>query len=200
MTISFSVNWDYKCPFARNAHEHLVAALKAGAKWDVDFIPFSLTQTHIEEGQPSVFDDPDRVDDLLAVSTGLVVKDLYPELFLDTHLALFSARHDLGKNLLEWEVLSGVLQTKGIDTAKVKEQIDSGWPKDSYRAGHMKSVEEYQVFGVPTFFLNDTATFARIMTRPNGDSGYSVGLIERIIGNISDFPELNEIKQTKVSR
>ncbi len=200
MTISFGVNWDYKCPFARNAHEHLVTALKAGAEWEVDFIPFSLTQTHIEEDQLSVFDDPDRADDLLAVSTGLVVKDLYPELFLDAHLALFAARHDHGKNLLDWSAISGVLAANGIDVDKVKEQIDSGWPKASYRSGHMKSVEEHQVFGVPTFFLNDTATFARIMTRPNGDPGYSIALIERIIGNISEYPELNEIKQTKISR
>ena len=26
---SFSVTWDYLCPFARNAHEHLITALEA---------------------------------------------------------------------------------------------------------------------------------------------------------------------------
>ena len=25
---SFSVTWDYRCPFARNAHEHVVAGLR----------------------------------------------------------------------------------------------------------------------------------------------------------------------------
>ena len=34
--LSFDVNWDYRCPFARNAHEHLVAALAGGADWEVD--------------------------------------------------------------------------------------------------------------------------------------------------------------------
>ena len=30
MTLSFGVTFDYRCPFARNAHEHLVAGLQAG--------------------------------------------------------------------------------------------------------------------------------------------------------------------------
>ena len=29
--MKFAVNWDYRCPFARNAHEHLVEGLDAGA-------------------------------------------------------------------------------------------------------------------------------------------------------------------------
>ena len=32
---SFAVTWDYRCPFARNAHEHLAAALAGGADWEV---------------------------------------------------------------------------------------------------------------------------------------------------------------------
>ena len=27
---TFAVNWDYRCPFARNAHEHVVAGLATG--------------------------------------------------------------------------------------------------------------------------------------------------------------------------
>jgi len=42
MTLSFAVTWDYRCPFARNAHEHLLTALESGADWDVRFVPFSL--------------------------------------------------------------------------------------------------------------------------------------------------------------
>jgi len=46
----FSVTWDYRCPFARNAHEFLVAALKDGAPFDVEFVPFTLTQGHLDDG------------------------------------------------------------------------------------------------------------------------------------------------------
>jgi len=45
---SFAVTWDYLCPFARNAHEHLVAGLEGGAPWDVTFSPFSLIQAQNE--------------------------------------------------------------------------------------------------------------------------------------------------------
>ena len=49
---SFAVTWDYRCPFARNACEHLAVALEAGAAWDVTFVPFSLNQAHAELGAP----------------------------------------------------------------------------------------------------------------------------------------------------
>ena len=56
----FAVTWDYRCPFARNAHEHLIDALADGAGWDVTFLPFSLTQTHVPEGGVAVWDDPTK--------------------------------------------------------------------------------------------------------------------------------------------
>jgi len=60
MKRSFSVNWDYRCPFARNAHEHLLAGLEAGADWDVQFLVFSLEQSHVVEGGTPVWEEPDR--------------------------------------------------------------------------------------------------------------------------------------------
>ena len=65
--ISFAVTWDYRCPFARNIHEHLVAGLEAGADWDVSFSAFSLSQVHVHEGEPDVWDDPSKRDGLLAI-------------------------------------------------------------------------------------------------------------------------------------
>src|SRR2546423_5362989 len=55
----FAVSFDYRCPFARNAHESVVAGLEAGRDWDVTFVPFSLDQIHVEEGEPAVWErDP----------------------------------------------------------------------------------------------------------------------------------------------
>ena len=59
MTRRFAVSFDYRCPFARNAHESVVAGLRAGRDWDVTFVPFSLDQVHVEEGEPPVWErDP----------------------------------------------------------------------------------------------------------------------------------------------
>src|SRR5208282_4624430 len=95
----FSVNWDYRCPFARNAHEHLVVALEAGAPFQVAFLPFSLNQVHVEDGGTPVWDDASKEADLLAGQVGIVVRDHFPERFLRTHLALFALRHDHGGDL-----------------------------------------------------------------------------------------------------
>ena len=62
----FAVTWDYRCPFARNAHEHVVAGLRAGAGWNVRFVPFSLGQVHVAEGDPDVWDRPEVDRGLLA--------------------------------------------------------------------------------------------------------------------------------------
>ena len=43
----FGITYDYLCPFARNANEHVVAALRGGADWDVTFEPYSLTQNKV---------------------------------------------------------------------------------------------------------------------------------------------------------
>ena len=59
MTRPFAVTFDYRCPFARNGHESVVAGLREGRDWDVRFVPFSLDQVHVEEGQVPAWDrDP----------------------------------------------------------------------------------------------------------------------------------------------
>jgi hypothetical protein len=81
MTTSFALTWDYRCPFARNAHEHVLSGLAAGADWDVTFLAFSLGQAHVEEGQPSVWDKPEQDGGILALQAGVIVRDHFPEQF-----------------------------------------------------------------------------------------------------------------------
>ena len=56
MTRSFAVSFDYRCPFARNAQESVVSGLRQGKDWDVTFVPFSLDQVHVAEGEPPVWE------------------------------------------------------------------------------------------------------------------------------------------------
>ena len=99
MSTSFSVTWDYRCPFARNAHEHLLTGLEAGADWELTYSAFSLDQAHVEEGQAAVWEEPDRYPGLLVNLAGIVVRDRVPEQFATVHRALFAARHDQGLDL-----------------------------------------------------------------------------------------------------
>jgi protein-disulfide isomerase len=199
MTVSFGITYDYRCPFARNAHEHVVAALRAGADWDVQFVPFSLSQIHVEEGETPVWDDPDKSGDLLALEASIVVANKYPDRFLDVHEALFAARHDQAEDLRDEKVLRDVLEAAGVNATAVIEQLRDEAVLEQLRKSHEDSVSDYQVFGVPTFIVGDRAAFVRIMTRPQGDAGVAAATIDRVLDLLTDHPELNEVKHTTVA-
>ena len=200
MSTPFGVTWDYRCPFARNAHEHIVSALEAGADWDVTFLAFSLDQAHVAEGQEPVWDDPDRYPGLIANEAGIVVRDRQPEKFFDAHIALFGARHDRALDLRERSVVGQVLDDAGVDGASVLAEIDAGWPLDVFRKEHEDGVNNFDVFGVPTFIADERAVFVRLMNRPEGDAKLAASNIERIVGLLHEWPELNEFKYTRVNR
>ncbi|MGA2473927.1 MAG: DsbA family protein, partial [Acidimicrobiales bacterium] len=167
---SFAVTWDYRCPFARNAHEHLAVALADGADWDVKFLPFSLSQVHVPEGGTPVWDDSAKTPDLLALAAGVVVRDQYPDRFLDAHVALFAARHDEGLDLRVPDVVAGVLDGVGLPGDKVVAEIQTSGAVQEIRRAHEQAVNELDMFGVPTFVVDDRAVFVRLMSRPQGDT------------------------------
>ncbi|HET6915215.1 MAG TPA: DsbA family protein [Acidimicrobiales bacterium] len=200
MTTSFEVTWDYRCPFARNAHEHLVAALDAGAEWQVGFRVFALDQAHVAEGDPPVWEEPDRYPGLVANEAGVVVRDRQPELFHRAHIALFAARHDQALDLRQRDVIGRALDDAGVDGASVLSEIDAGWPLDVLRKEHSDAVESLDVFGVPTFIFADRAVFVRLMDRPEGDAKKAISAIERVVELADTWPELNEFKYTRINR
>jgi hypothetical protein len=194
----FGVTYDYRCPFARNAHEHLVRALEGGAPWDVDFIPFSLTQVHLKEDQ-AVWEMADKVADLTAIEAGLVVRDRFPDRFLEVHLGLFAARHDHGLDIRNEAVVRDVLSRHGVDDDAVLAEVDLGWPRQSFRKEHEAAAADHQVFGVPTFIVGDTSVFVRIMTRPGDDAALARSTIDQVL-EMMTHPEINEFKHTSIPR
>jgi len=202
MAPSFALTWDYRCPFARNAHEHVLSGLADGADWDVTFLAFSLGQTHVEEGQPSVWDKPEQDGGILALQAGVTVRDHFPEEFLDTHRALFAARHDKGLQLDDRTVIEEVLLEQGLPVEEVFGRIDSGQALATVRDEHEHYAASHQVWGVPTFIVGDQAVFVRFMDRsPLGaDAAASRRTIERTVDLVSGWTELNEFKHTSISR
>jgi hypothetical protein len=194
----FAVTWDYRCPFARNAHEHVLTALEAGAPYEVSFVPFSLNQMHLEEGDPAVFDNPDRHCDLVAMLVGIVVRDRLPDRWLAVHRALFALRHDDGRDLRDAEELRSALDRLGVDADFVFGEIAGGWPLDTFRKEHDAAERDHAVWGVPTFISGDKAAFVRVMTRPEGDADAARNTIDRVVDLLGGFPELNEFKQTSI--
>lgn len=199
MTRSFAVTWDYRCPFARIVHRHVVDGLLAGADWAVSFVPYSLGQVHVEEGDPPIWDRPEEDSGLLALQVAVVVRDRQPELFLPLHRQLFEARHEQGAQIRDEQVLRGLLKENGIDPDAVFDDVTSGEPLATIRAEHTAAATDLDVWGVPTFMAGGRAAFVRLMDLPR-DPQDAVSTIERIVDMLTGWPSLNEFKHTSLDR
>ncbi len=188
----FQINFDYLCPFARNANEAVIAGLREGREWDVTFRPFSLSEMHVGEGEPSVFDDV-AAPGVLALQWGVAIRDDDPEHFPAAHAALFAARHDHGLDITDPSVIRDAVDGTGVDVEAMAAVVASRTPAKTLAAEHNESVDRWQVFGVPTFIEDDVATFIRFMERG------SVADLDRAL-DMLDWQGLNEFKRTTRGR
>ena len=115
MPRSIAVTFDYRCPFAYNGNAATIAATRGGADLEVRYLPFSLDQVHVEEGEPPVWERQpgEWGTGVLALLYGLAVRDAFPDQFDDAHLALFAARHDKGLKLGHEDVLRDAVDVGG---------------------------------------------------------------------------------------
>jgi len=195
MAREIAVTWDYRCPFARNAHEAVVTAVREGADLDVRFLPFSLDQAHTEEGETAVWDrSPDeRGTGVLSLQWGLAVRDAFPERFLDFHVAAFAARFDEGRKIGKEDVVRDIAAGVGLDVDAVAEEVATGRPLKTLAAEHTEAVDKWAVFGVPTFIEGDEAVFIRFMERNRADD------LERAL-ELIQWDRFNEFKRTRIPR
>lgn len=195
MAREIAVTWDYRCPFARNAHEAVVAAIREGIERDFRFVGFSLDQAHVEDGETPVWERPseERGTGLLSLQWGIAVRDGFPEHFFDFHIAAFAARFDEGRELGKEEVIRDVAGAVGLDVDAVADEVASGRPLKTLEAEHTEAVDRHAVFGVPTFIEGDEAVFVRFMERGRVDD------LERMLDLLS-WDRFNEFKRTKVLR
>ena len=195
MARQFAISFDYRCPFARNAHESVIAGLRDGRDWDVTFVAFSLDQVHVEEGDPPVWErDPSGWGTgVSALLWGIAVRDRFPERFLDWHAAAFAARHDEARKIAKEDVLRDVAASVGLDADAVAAEIATGRPLEVLAQEHTESVKRHAMFGVPTFVTDDQAVFVRLMTRKQPAD------IDRVL-DLFAWPDLNEFKHTSFPR
>jgi 2-hydroxychromene-2-carboxylate isomerase len=199
MTLHFGITWDYRCPFARIVHKHIVDGLLDGADWKVDFVPFSLGQVHVEEGETPIWERPEDDTGILALQAAVVVRDTAPDLFPTVHRALFEARHVEGAQLRDELVLRGLLEANGIDPDPVFAEVATGRPLEIIRDEHTRVASDLDVWGVPTFMADGRAAFVRLMDLPT-DGVDARRSIERIVDLLTGWPSLNEFKHTSLDR
>lgn len=194
---SFQISYDYRCPFAKNLHLHLIAALRAGADFDVTFVPWTMSQGFKTDKAPDVWDDPERDQDLIALAVSTSVRDLQPRYFLDVHEALLRARHERAIRLVTMGEIDDVLAPTGVDLKDVHADVSSRRPHKVIGESFIE-FEHYEAFGVPTIVVGSDATFVRYMTAPDQQPGESIALIESLLDLMTHKSALNEFKHTRV--
>jgi hypothetical protein len=190
---TFGITYDYLCPFARNANEHVVAGLRAGADWDVTFVPLSLTQLKAAESGVPRWDGPGalRRSGVLALAVAEVVRMRAPDRFLDAHLELFALRHDRGEDLRDPSSIAEALGRIGVDTAMVDAASEG---LDPLQLSHEGAVAR-EVWGVPTLLGARRAVFIRLLDRPTADGADSRPRIGRLLDLLEHESMLHEFKQ-----
>ena len=192
----FAITHDYLCPFARNAAEVVVRALETGAPFQPEFRAFSLSQVHLADGEPPVWQPgAEPRSGVQALQWGLAVRDELPERFPAVHLALFAARHDQGRDLNDPEVLAAAVASAGVDPDEVDKLVASGGPAEALAADHTWAVDTARVFGVPTFVTGQRAVFVRLMDRP-GSAAAARSTLDRGLGLDEDWPHLYAVNTT----
>lgn len=194
---SFGLTFDYRCPFARLVHDHVVEGIRAGADWDVTFLPFCLGQAHVEEGMTDVWERPDTDSGLLALQAAISVRDSQPDSFIDLHQSLYNHRHVGGGSLRDRNVLSSLIEAAGADPAAVFDDVATGRTLEVVRDEHTRFVRSHEVWGTPTFVMGTRAVFVRLLDHAHGDGDGARRTIDRILDDI-EWPILNEFKHTSV--
>ncbi|MGQ0823608.1 MAG: DsbA family protein [Actinomycetota bacterium] len=195
MAHRFAVSFDYRCPFARNAHEAVVRGEGEGRDWDVRYLAFSLDQVHVPDGEPPIWKRPadQRGTGVLALQWGVAVRDAFADAFAAFHVGAFAARHDHGQKLADESVLRDTATAAGLDPDAVAAEVASGRPLATVAAEHIEAVKKWNMFGVPTFVVGDRAVFVRLMERDVPDD------VDRVL-DLLEFERLNELKYTRIPR
>ncbi|MFM7060081.1 MAG: DsbA family protein [Actinomycetes bacterium] len=195
MTRTFAITWDYRCPFAYNAHAAVVAALEAGEPLEVTFVPYSLDQGRLEAGDTPIWDRPPeaRGSGMTALLFGLAVRDHFPDRFAAFHLAAFAARHDEARAIAEVSVMREVAASVGLDADAVTAAAEDPATLARLAAEHSAAVDDHGVWGVPTFITPTSATFVRFMERGRIDD------LLRVL-DLLEVESINEFKRTRLPR
>lgn len=197
MTRTFGITFDYRCPFARLVHDHVVEGLRSGADWNVTFLPFCLGQAHVEEGDIDIWDRPDSDSGLGALQLAISVRDNQPESFLTFHQSMFNHRHVNAGSLKDHKVLAELLTQSGADAEAAFADVKTTRPLEVIRHEHEMYARSHQVWGTPTFIVQKKAVFVRLLDHAHSDQGLGRATVERILDDI-EWPILNELKHTSI--
>lgn len=194
---AFGISWDYRCPASYVVHSNILDGLDAGADWDVTFLPFSLSQSHVGAGELPIWDRPQDDSGLEALQIAIAVRDTHRDAFTAVHRGLFDLRHLHGRPF-DRTSIDGVLTSANVEPDEIWTELASGRPLETIRREHTEMSKTVQMWGVPTFVIGDQAVFVRLNELSNGDGALARRRIDRILDLMTDYPDLNEFKHTSL--
>ena len=167
-----------------------------GDNLQVDWKPFLLAQINSKEGPEwKAWEQPEDSADLglLAMRAGEAAQRQGNERFEAFQLALLKARHEDRKDLSDEGVIMEAAEAGGLDMARFREDLaDKSILKD-LGDSHTRAVEEYGVFGVPTFVFPDGGSaFLKTYQPPAEDA---VALFENLHTLMGSLKYVGEVKR-----
>jgi predicted DsbA family dithiol-disulfide isomerase len=115
------------------------------------------------------------------------------EAFEAFQLALLKARHEDRKDLASDEVVLQAALDSGLDAARFREDLADQSILHDLGASHTRAVEEYGVFGVPTFiFPNGNSAFLKTYQPPEGEA---VEMFDAILNVMGRWNYVGEVKR-----
>ena len=102
-------------------------------------------------------------------------------------------------NLRDRQALGELLTANGVDPDAVFAEVDSGRPLATIKAEHTAFVASHNVWGVPTFVIDEKAVFVRLLDGSAGDGAVATRTVDRILDQV-EWPILNELKHTSIPR
>ena len=198
----FAVTWDYRCPFARNAHEHVIAGLRAGPTGTCASCRSRSARCTWPRASPTSGSGPTTTAACSPCRPASWCATASPTRFLDVHRALFAAPPRRGQAPARTAEVRRVLaEARRRRRRRVRRDRLGGAALDRVREEHTAAADDHEVWGVPTFISGDAGRLRPAHgPAPGRRRGAPRRTIERVVDLLAGFPELNEFKHTSLKR
>ena len=162
-----------------------------GSDLQVDWQPFALEQANSKEGPEwKAWEQPDA---LLALRAGEAARRQGSKAFEDFHPVLLKARHEDRRDLAEEQTIMDAAKEAGLDMARFRQDLEDKSLLDYIGKSHAKAVDDFGVFGVPTFvFPNGASAFLKTY-RPKDEE--AVEMFDNLHLMMTRWANVGEIKR-----
>ena len=180
-----------------NAARWLAKVKKSyGENLQVTWKPFLLAQINSKEGPE--WKAWEQLEDsatlgLIAMRAGEAAQRQGRQSFEAFQLTLLTARHQDRRDLSDPDVIMEAAQASGLYMARFREDLADKTILQEMGDSHTQAVEEYGVFGVPTFvFPNGATAFLKTYEPPEEEA---LEMFEALTGIMRNCQFVGEVKR-----